>query len=144
MPKTYDTKTPKIKDIKLIKASAIVDFYVSRKKYNSYKKEATKKRYVESVLFDYFQTLVHTVHNGCEIRYCRVPSNSFWGQELTIINDLGYNWDNQKEERTDDKLPIRIFGVDLIGVCIDDSVKKYNDIVKEDVFILSFSSVIIL
>ena len=128
--------------MKIVKANAFVDFYVSKKKYNSYKKEANKKRYVESVLFDYLQTLVHTVHNGCEIRYCRASSNSFWGQELTIINDLGYNCNNLKEERTDDKLAIRVFSVELIGICIDDSIDRFNDIVKKDEFILSFSSVI--
>jgi|GEM_PF-6870096 len=130
-----------MKDIKLIKASAIIDFYVSKKRYNSFKKDRSKKRYVEEVLFNYLESLVSTTKNGCEIRYCRVSSNNFWGNELLFINDLGYSFANQKEKREDDKLPIRVFQVELIGINVDDAIEKYEDIVDEN-FLISFSSVI--
>ena len=126
--------------MKLIKAGCIIDFYVSKKKYNSFKRENTKKSYVEQVLKEYLQSLVGTTKNGTEIRYCDITSNGFWGENLLFINDLNYSYSNEIEPRTDDKLAIRVFQIDLIGIKVADC-NKFKDIIEEN-FILSFSSVL--
>lgn len=126
--------------MKLIKAGAIIDFYVSKKKYNSFKRDNTKQSYVERTLKDYLHSLVGTIENGMEIRYCDITSNNFWSYNLSFINDLNYSFTNQIEPRTDDKLTVRVFMVDVIGIELKEC-NKYDNIVKEN-FILMFNSVL--
>jgi hypothetical protein len=128
--------------MELLKVGLVVDFYVSKKKYNSYKKASSLRRYVERVLKDYLQSLVGTVENGVEIRYCNITTNEFWGNDLSFINDLGYSFSNQIERREDDKLAVRVFGGEIIGIIIEKR-ERFENIVKEDFILMTSSAQII-
>lgn len=128
--------------MELLKVGLIIDFYVSKKKYNSYKRINTGKKYVERELKNYLRSLVGTVENGVEIRYCDISSNEFWGNDLCIINDLGHSFSNQLEKKRGDKLPIRVFGGEIIGIVLQDR-ERFENIVKDN-FILLTSSVIVI
>lgn len=131
--------------MKIIKASCILDFYVSKKKYKSYKKELSRKKYVISMVREYLESLVGETHSGVLIIYCTLSSNSAWSEDLlTIIPDLEYSFYNQVALRNDDKLALRQFQVDLIGVEVGINERDRFEDIKKDNFILSATSVIII
>jgi len=102
--------------MKILLAGAIIDFYVSPTKYENYKTNRGKFNYVQRELQKKLDSLTGKVVNGITIRDASITSNNFWGiDEFCTPNDLNYSCNNEVPLR-EDKLTIRIFMIDIVGV----------------------------
>ena len=102
--------------MKILLAGAIIDFYISPKKYETYKTNAGKYNYIYRELKKYLDSLTGKVVNGITIRDASITSNNFWGiKKFCKPNDLNYSCNNEVPLR-EDKTTIRIFMIDIVGV----------------------------
>ena len=134
---------------------AYIDFYVDRKKFNSYKSESGQMNYVHRELDKIFKSLVGEVCSAREnepqidlfpkvtIRDVSITSNNFWGEKYIQINDLGYSGTNELEpiDESLNKLPLRFLMVDIIGV-VEKALFKSDYFIKitKPNFIISVST----
>lgn len=106
----------------IVKFNCIIDFYVNKKQYDKYKTENGKKNFVQVTLLNEMEKYKYEVIGNVRLRDISIDSNDFWGNNLTIINDIGYKDGNGLPKRTD-KLTIRVFLVKAIGI-----VEGSNDV----------------
>lgn len=106
----------------IVKFNCIIDFYVNKKQYDKYKTENGKKNFVQVSLLNEMEKYKYEVIGNVRLRDISIDSNDFWGNNLTIINDIGYKDGNPLPKRTD-KLTIRVFLVKAIGI-----VEGSNDV----------------
>lgn len=106
----------------IVKFNCIIDFYVNKKQYDKYKTENGKKNFVQVSLLNEMEKYKYEVIGNVRLRDISIDSNDFWGNNLTIINDIGYKDSNPLPKRTD-KLTIRVFLVKAIGI-----VEGSNDV----------------
>lgn len=106
----------------IVKFNCIIDFYVNKKQYDKYKTENGKKNFVQVTLLNEMEKYKYEVIGNVRLRDISIDSNDFWGNNLTIINDIGYKDGNPLPKRTD-KLTIRVFLVKAIGI-----VEGSNDV----------------
>lgn len=99
----------------IVKFNCIIDFYVNKKQYDKYKTENGKKNFVQVTLLNEMEKYKYEVIGNVRLRDISIDSNDFWGNNLTIINDIGYKDGNPLPKRTD-KLTIRVFLVKAIGI----------------------------
>lgn len=119
---------------KIIKSGGFIDFYISKKKYESLKTEKGKMNYVYNILKQYLNNMVDTIEHGIEIRDMDIAPNNFWGNDIHIINS-GYS--NLKENKI--KLIVRTFQIDLIGVILVKELKDIFPVFERGHFIVKFS-----
>lgn len=102
--------------MKILLAGGIIDFYVNKKKYEGYKTERGRWNYVYTELAKILSSLTGDFYEGIEIRNATITSNHFWGQdEFCEVNDLGFSINNQVP-LNEDKITLRIFQIDIVGV----------------------------
>jgi hypothetical protein len=129
-----------MENIKILLNSAIIDFYIDKKKFNSYKNFRNQKNFVFTKLMEILTKIKGTKIDNIEIRDVSITSNNFWGQELYKINDLGYNFANQCEENKK-FVTLRIFNIDIISVFSDKISDKDTFLnIKGDNFLIQSSS----
>ena len=128
----------------ILLAGGILDMYVNRKKYESYKRDNSKRNYIERKMNELFNSIIGTCVNEVTIRSISVTPNNFWGNKTNIIPDIGYSCNNIIPSVGDDsdEIPIRLFMVDIVGV-MDDSVKKEDLFfkIKDSKYILTVSNI---
>lgn len=108
----------------ILLAGAYMDFYISKKKHDSYKTDRGRNSYVWRTLKKYLGSMTGKVVDGVEIRNLDVTSNNFWGDLPSArVNDLGY-WDKNRVPLNESVITIRIFQVDLVGVVSDETEAK--------------------
>jgi hypothetical protein len=103
----------------LIKIGGVIDFYVSKEKFNGLKTEKGKMNYIHTELQKCFNFMKGKTFMGINIRYCNIDENDFWGNIPMTVNDIGYNVNNKLPKRKDDKLTFRVFQVKIIGEVIN-------------------------
>jgi hypothetical protein len=106
--------------MKILLAGAYMDFYVNKKKYNAYKTDRGRNRFVERTLKGYLDSLTGKVIEGITIRNANCTSNNFWGNvPLNPVNDLGYCAGNEVP-MNEDVVTLRMFSLDIVGVVDED------------------------
>ena len=128
--------------MKILLAGAIIDFYVNPNKYENYKTNAGRKNFVQRELKNKLDSLTGKTVNGITIRDASITSNNFWGiDKFCTPNDLNYSCNNEVPLR-EDKLTIRIFMIDIVGVYEGDvELQDQFFKVSEDDFHLTVSNV---
>jgi hypothetical protein len=128
----------------ILLAGGYIDLYVSRKKFVDYKKESSRKAFVLRELEKIFNNLRGFVtESGVEIRLVEVTSNNYWGVGPVTIPDIGFSCYNHIKplENDDEKIALRVFQVDLVGVILpESSCRHFDKIVLESatIFIGSY------
>lgn len=101
----------------ILLANAHIDFYIPKKKYESYKTSRGRKNFILIKLSEELKNLKGKVINGITLRDVSITSNGYWGQEPCFINDLNYSVNNEVEEtKREDTLVVRLFAIDVVGV----------------------------
>lgn len=111
------------KNVNILLAGGIIDFYVNKKKFKNYKTKRGQFNYVFRELNKILISMKGETVNGIELRHVTITSNNFWGQDdLCIVNDIGYCNSNILP-LNNSIITIRIFSIDLTGL-----VKKDTDV----------------
>lgn len=106
--------------MKILLAGAYMDFYVNKKKYESYKTDRGRNNLVWRTLNKYLDSLTGKVIEGITIRNANCTSNNFWGNvPLNTVNDLGYCCYNEVP-LNEDVLTFRMLSLDIVGVVAED------------------------
>ncbi len=127
------------KDMKILLAGGIIDFYVNKKQFDKYKTKRGQFNYVYEELAKKLNSIKGKVINGIEFREVAITSNNFWGMDdFCIINDLGYCSSN-KVPLNEEKITLRIFNIDLVGVVIEAEFGRFIRI-KDENFLLQISN----
>ena len=125
---------------------AILDFYVNKKKFDSYKTERGKMNFVADELNKYFLKMKGLVVNDVlTIRDVSITSNHFWGDGYHKINDIGYSYCNKLEPiyEKHNKVALRIIQIDVCGVGDGLKLLKGNElfyVIKNENYILRGAS----
>ena len=99
--------------MKVIIMDSFIDICVDLKKYNSYKREMSKLKYIERILKLYMESIIGTEINGMVIRDVSITSNQYWGNEPTQIEKKFSRILNVDYSKN---LVFRIFCIDLIAL----------------------------
>lgn len=125
--------------VEIQRNSVVVDFYVSKKKFKSYKTERGRKNYVWKKL-NAVLAKVPKLQQGLKILEFDPISNYFWGEDFICTpNDLGYNINNQVHKAKGDKLCVRDFSVEMIAVKLEETAPNLPKFQGEDYYIISSS-----
>lgn len=128
--------------MQILKNGGYIDFYVNKKKYENYKTEKGKLNLVYRTLNNICGSLAGKTGKGLEIREVSFTSNSFWGNKLNFINDIGYS-DSNKVELNEDKLTVRFFGIDVISVVTGENFNSFPTLTSKNFEIkTAFSKII--
>jgi hypothetical protein len=121
----------------ILLGSGYIDFYVDKKKFESYKTDNGKKNYVKIELDKILKSLKGQSYKNVIIRDASITTNNFWGDEFYKINDIGYNGITPKKLINSklNKIAIRVFQIDLI--CVGENLKIMFINIKNENFILN-------
>jgi hypothetical protein len=124
----------------ILLGSGYIDFYVNKKKFESYKTDKGIKNYVERELYTILESLRGQTYENVIIRDASITSNNFWGNDIHKINDIGYNFANIKKliDPNLNKIAIRVLHIDLI--CVGDNLKTMFINIENENFILNTGS----
>jgi hypothetical protein len=125
-------------------AGGYIDFYINQNKYDSYKTVRGRLSYVERELKKILNSLTGRVHieNDVDfvVRDANITSNNFWGNHLTIINDIGYSATN-RIPMNEDHMTLRNFSIDIIGVSNCKNPTDHFFTISDDNFTLTLGNV---
>jgi hypothetical protein len=121
----------------ILLGSGYIDFYVDKKKFESYKTDNGKKNYVKIELDKILKSLKGQSYKNVIIRDASITTNNFWGNEFCKINDIGYTGITSKKFTNPklNKIAIRVFQIDLI--CVGENLKIMFINIKNENFILN-------
>lgn len=114
--------------MKLLLNSGFIDFYVDKKSFENCKKEIQQKKLVFKRLEKIFIEVTGKLIGDISIRDISIISNEFWGNDLHMINDIGFNISNQLP-KNEEQVCLRYFGVNIVSV-IYGSLKNKNLFLK--------------
>lgn len=117
------------KEIKIVQASAYIDFHIDATKFRKYKSKVAKFNFVYKVLCKYLDEAKLIGLENVDVRDISTTSNDFWGEEYFLeINDLGFCANNQVELNTE-FITLRYFHINLLGLV--SSTYDVGDIFQE-------------
>ena len=116
----------------ILKSGGYIDFYISKKKYESLKTERGQMNYVYRVLKQFLKNMTGLItKEGLEVRDVDITSNNFWGDKISII-EAQYS----KLKANENKLIVRNFMIDLIAVVLTKECENQFPEFKFEHFIL--------
>lgn len=127
--------------MKILLAGGVIDFYVNKKKYESYKTSKGRLNYVNKILEELLNSIKGKVIEGIEIREATITPNKFWRiKDFCTINDLGYSFSNQVA-LNEENITLRIFQIDIIGLFSEDK-NVFNCLeIKNENFLIMLSHI---
>lgn len=128
-----------MKDIYLYIGWWVIDIHLDKKKYESYKTELWKRKFIFKILNQYLSSLEWKIINNILLKKVFITSNDYWWSRTCIINDLWYS--NSYQVPLNDKfITVRIFQIEVLWFMEDNSEIFPLENIGTDDFLLDICS----